>query len=431
MTAKRFDVVALMLAIEASGCRTVADIHGAVGGRAEPATVREASVAEAQAPAAATPQSGADAGELDEGASGTLHLVMADHRLNVVHDPAAPEPDHVHICSVRGATMLCDGSIDVLAGGTFARLRVLTVGLPEKGYVVNVFGHWPDDAWLVWRESDLPPWHDSIYRWEADRWTVVKKAIPSWAQLSYLPWGPNAAFLFRPWDFDRGPKFEGLGSRRGWQSGRADLDGRVFAAFALAFADGSYLYVRDEWQKGGGFVSESWPARGNSPPVKRIVRPDNAESSVVVHGLWGVEPNDVVAFGVQHQPGVEDKSYLAHFDGRRWSREVSPALFLSAYVRDTSGRQWALSYDDHPNFIAPDEGWDPRLLYGKVWTAEPHSSWTGVDMPLRCRPYALWATDDGIWVGCWPSPEEAERRHVRDYLLSTYVPPRVSERIDY
>src|ERR1019366_760878 len=88
-------------------------------------------------------------------------------------------------------------------------------------------------------------------------------------------------------------------------------------------------------------------------------------------------------------------AYLAHFDGRTWSRDSVPvaAGFIEGYVRDAGGHAWMMTR----------EGILPYRY--KLWTSGGNGLWSEIVPPRECGPSHLWApltsTDDGsVWVNC-------------------------------
>jgi len=298
----------------------------------------------------------------------------------------------------------------------------------ENGWLdgfVWLAGHWPDDAWLLLDRSPFPPPNlYTIYRWRGGRWHVfVPEFSTNDSALSIEPWGRDGALMVRR-ERDAPPRMRGLGARAGvlprLSAVPIDCENRYDQlGTVVTFADGSLMAEgRYGCEEGLESVLQRWSSPSSGPLVQHLPRDvDGGATSVLVSDIDGEAPNDVTVSGSEHHgPDREqDRAYLAHFDGRAWSR-LAPPLAMSSvdsYRREADGTAWAVA-----------RGAEHDML----WRQATNGPWTPVALPVMCDPSDVSKTDDGtLWVRCW-GPIRKEGDPGWDLtLLSTAVPSRVVE----
>jgi hypothetical protein len=357
---------------------------------------------------------------------GPLH-VFATHR------PESEEmPPGARMCPIHGVTWLCgDARILVVRDGAVERDQALEVGLPNNsgwidGLVRDIVGHWPDDAWLMMTRADMPPPPETfaVYRWVGGRWRIHQpaKTLDHLAP-SIASWGRGGALLAEEsglFGLQSGPRLRGLGARAGSLPNQQRVAhcqyGEDIGPIA-AFEDGSLIAVHQP-SCSMASVIQRWSSPFAMAGLERLpFEADGGAKSVIISGLEGDKPNDLIAFGydVQGEKDEGNHAYLAHFDGRAWSVIAPPpdTRTVISYARDAAGTQWAIAN--------PEE-------HGVLWRREAHGSWEPVSLPRKCEPSDISKTDDGaLWVRCW-RPIHRWSGHGFDLtLLSTVAPSRVVE----
>jgi len=382
-----------------SGC-ACARPTGGTGNPSEPVVLPAASAVPATAPPAAASSVDAPVGH-----ESPLHVVVTEKARS------AEMPPLVRVCPARGATFLCGtAAVYVARDGAFQHDTALEAGLPHDPStgsltnLVDVYGTWPDDAWLVSTHIDVPPFQVTVYRWKTDRWIQVAPERNAFSGVqTILPWGKGGGLVI-----DEGSShpagMRGVGAR----SGRAAGAPETTAAIA-AFDDG--VLVAAALPRGGfeSNVLRLWPASGGSSAV---ALPD----PVFVNGIASVKARDVVVYGSRDATtdGGSSRAYLARFDGKTLSAlEPPPGKGVASYVEDPSGVEWALSTAGE-----------------SVWRREPNGAWQAVELPLDYQPYDLSVTSDGaVWVrasGPILRGDAGDRLVAWDVaLLSTWAPERV------
>jgi hypothetical protein len=332
----------------------------------------------------------------------------------------------VHLCSLSGASMLCGmPGLYVVKDGAFVRDPSLEVGLPEtdrfdphsRTYVSNVFGHWPDDAWLSFTidmpQEDLPDiasvFH-SVYRWRGRSWSLVKTGIRG--DRLFLSWGGGGAAVVSLEPGSPEHWIEGLGTRLGADAispfKSEPPDGTKLSS-PLTFANGSLAGLHHN-TRDGSWRAFRWDGGAETARVDPLRADDGSDALITVLGLWGPSPVDLVAFGWQPQG-----PYLRHFDGQGWSPFRGPEgqEVVKSYVRDDAGRAW----------IVAAAGMAPQRR--TLWSAATEGNWAPVPLPLECEPWEVTRNPDGaVWVACLGGEKHP---NIGRFLLSTLEASRSVE----
>jgi hypothetical protein len=348
----------------------------------------------------------------------------------------------LHVCGIRGVTWLCGfRSILSVKGGAVEHVRASEVGLPvsEDGWldggVDDIVGHWPDDGWLMLSQGEMPPPEKyAVYRWRDRRWKVSQPQFTCHELHTLRSWGSGGALIaesasWRAWD--DGPLLRGLGIRAGtpWAPSPHFHCNRAHGLGAVMPLAGGGLFAAIEDPCGVESVVEHWASPSATPKVERLpIDTARGAKSIVVEGFEGETPDDITVFGNEYYGGHTasdenpDRAYVAHFDGRTWSKETAPpdARTVGAYIRNAGGSSWAIANPyDHP----------------ELWSKLTDGSWMRVPIPAidptaaACEPSHLSKAEDGsVWVWCSVRPSSGSHSNGPNMaLLSTLAPSHMVE----
>jgi len=325
-------------------------------------------------------------------AEGLLHVVVTEA---VVGDHAERSPS-LRVCPVRGAVVLCgEFAVYVQRDGVMVRDASMEAGLAHgpTGLLttrVDIYGRWPDDAWLVSEHCDVPPCETTVQRWNGSRWTVV---IPGYRSMdsveTIVGWGKAGALLVEGISESRA---RGLGAR----SGQRMADVKAVAPFS----DGVLAMVTTPRGSTKKHALQLWPASGAPLPPVRLLDLAEADAEVDVDvdvdvtGIAPVRAAEIVLYGYRRSERLggshgTTEPYLARFDGKSLTRLVPPpAADVTSYVEEPSGVAWALS-----------TGKVAKNGRQAVWRREASGPWTTVVLPIPYDPASLTRTDDGaVWL---------------------------------
>jgi hypothetical protein len=304
-----------------------------------------------------------------------LHVAVTEKATGAEAEP------RVGVCPISGATFLCgQDAVYVIRDGAFRRVAALEEGLPHDpstgslANLVDIFGTWPDDAWLVSTHFDLPPLTVSVYHWKGDRWIAAAPERKAFSGVrDIVPWGKGGALVVDVGSTRPTAGMLGVGAR----SGRVPGTPETTAAVA-AFDDGVLVAAATPPGAIDANTLRLWYASG-ATSVVGLTEP------VFILGITSVKARDVVIYGAHDGalPGGTSRPYLARFDGKTLAPlEPPPGKGVSSYVEDPSGTAWALSTGGE-----------------SVWRREPNGAWRTVPLPLDYRPFDLSVTSDGaVWV---------------------------------
>jgi hypothetical protein len=348
----------------------------------------------------------------------------------------------LHVCPIRGVTWLCGlRSILSVQGGAVEHVRASEAGLPvsEDGWlnggVDDIVGHWPDDAWLMLSQGEMPPPEKyAVYRWRDRRWKVSQPQFTCHESHTLRSWGPGGALIaesasWRAWN--DGPLLRGLGIWAGTPSApsRAFNCARAQGLGAVMPLASGGLFAAIDNPCGVGSVVEHWASPSAAPKVERLpIDAAGGAKSIVVEGFEGEALDDVTVFGNEYYGGHTgsdenpDRAYIAHFDGNTWSKETAPpdSRTVGAYIRNAAGSSWAIANSyDHP----------------ELWSKVADGPWTRVPIPAidpiasPCEPSHLSKAEDlSVWVWCSVRPSNGSHSNGPNMaLLSTLAPSRVVE----
>jgi hypothetical protein len=342
-------------------------------------------------------------GETPEVAS-PLHAWAIDHHLD------SKLGSRMDLCPVRGAVFLC-GRPGVYRknGEQFIHDVDAEAGLAHNadgtvhGFVTQVLGRWPDDAWLVSDAYGIPPYPRTVYHWSGERWTVAAPDI-GLAVVGVLPWRRGGALVVE----DESPnplKSWGIGASKGSSLSIAPAAGRRHAmGLRPTFLDDGAVLAAVRFDDSQPvYAVERWAGPSAAPSVVRVPPPD-----VTIEGVFAPSSNDVAVFG-ETESGEE---YIEHFDGTAWTRVEPPPGYgsMQRYAR-AGDTEWALSLVNGVKHC--------------VWSREPSGAWQAETMPKGLQPEDLWATGDGtVWILASGQVDRGGAGSYGALLLSTAVPQR-------
>ena len=271
--------------------------------------------------------------------------------------------------------------------------------------LVDVYGSWPDDAWLVWTHFDIPPLHVTVYHWQRNRWLpVAPERRPFAGVRDLLPWGKGGALALDAGSVMPYAALLGVGARAGRVLGPPET---IFAV--AAFEEGVIVGAVAPPEGFEASTLRLWSASG---AVSTVPLPE----PVFVLGITSVKARDVVVYGSRRSAfdGGPGRPYLARFDGKTLTPlEPPPEEGLSAYVEDARGTAWARAAGSE-----------------SLWRREPNGGWRTVPLPVDYQPRALSVTSDGaVWVQATGPVVRDDPSHATfgmdAALLSTWAPTKV------
>ena len=320
-------------------------------------------------------------------------IVSPFHRWASESDVSAELGSRLRMCSVRGATFLCGRPrVFRLGDGQFVRDVALEAGLARtrddpdslRGFVTDIVGSWPDDAWLVSDEYDLGSLPRVVYHWSGKRWVAATPPIHVYDEtFDLLPWGRNGALRLSSRGDPQRLVAIGIGSAaaasmpvvpyRGchkvsWvQDAKPDGAGGAFAF--VTYDCGSSRSAFEHWA---------------SPAATPVVLADVPEENEFhpMHAFFAASPTDVALYGIAREGGA----YLQHFDGRSWESTPLPGapVSITSYAR-SADEEWLVTYD---GFAGPT----------RLWRRSASSDWEGVPLPRDVSGAALNTIEGALWI---------------------------------
>ncbi len=298
-------------------------------------------------------------------------------------------PPFLTLCPLRGATFVC-GLADLLRveGDTIVHQPELERGLPRTadgkldGFVPSMVGSWPDDAWMAFEVTAMPPAHYQIYRWTTDRWVQLAD-LRDVGGLPMTPYRGGLLALHRFWEGGGQVRTEllTLGAARGsalrLAAGRlCGLEGEGLVSIA---AGGGALFLEASDCRILETAIERW-APGRRQGIVELL-----PGEPTLFGLYAESGADAVTWGLTTD-GRFDRGFLARFDGKSWrSEELPPPIQAVAdYVRSPDGREWLRARAD----VGQESLWSRTASRG--WVLEHEIGVPGVAQ--------FWVADGDLWL---------------------------------